>query len=171
MLVPVPMTRRTRAVAAVSLLVAVALGVMWSRLPPGGLGEALLSRACRCVDTTTYAALYSDASFGAVRAGMVESDVRSRIGEPLGEAWFYGPAGNRESVLYFEGGVLVKSDPPQIAEAAGRLPVDKAHAAFGEPAERSLAFSESRSSGSYRVRVVLIREGRVTGKIASFYVD
>jgi hypothetical protein len=133
-----------------------------------GLRSWFLARLAEKEDTV-YATGFSDAAFRKVRVGMSEKEVLGELMSPLSEVWFYGN-GAIESTVRFTGNRVDHVNGPSKRVALGATR-ERVRAVLGEPQEKSLIYSRSKADNSYHVRTVILRNGKVSQRVAEFYVD
>lgn len=125
-------------------------------------------------EDTVYAKRYSDQGFRQVRRGMPTQNVSDLLGSPLGEVWAYTPDGFLRDVVAFREGRVDRV----IGNAGGRLDAitkgmsrDEVLRLTGPATQESWVYSRSAHDQSYRVRVVVLKQGRVRERLSKFYVD
>jgi hypothetical protein len=131
----------------------------------GGWFQACLAEK----EDTVYAPGFSEAAFRRVRVGMTETEVLGELTSPLSEVWFYA-GGSTGTMIGFTGNRV-----DHLSGAANRVAVgatrESVRTVLGEPQEKSLVYSRSKADNSYHVRTVILRNGKVSQRVAEFYVD
>lgn len=124
-------------------------------------------------EDTVYARGYSDRGFRKVRHGMRREDVSELLGPPLGEVWSYAPEGASRAVVTFDEGHVdeVISGGGKLDTVTKGMSREEVLRLVGRPIEESLVYSRSAHDQSYRVRVVMLKRGRVRERVSEFYVD
>ena len=159
----------TRAVAGIALWLA-AVRLVGSADP---VREAVMSRLLR--EDTAYSSGFSEAAFRTVAIGQSDADVRSRLGAPREEGWFYfdgqamDTAASSEMhgcrVIRFESGVAVEAMEPEPCRARGVVPglsLDDVRQRMGPPPEACWDYSWSPSHAHFRQRTICV--SKATGR-------
>lgn len=124
-------------------------------------------------DDTQYAPGYSDKAFRTVRDGMMEEEVIALLGAPLGMSWVFERTASERVVVSFGTDGKVEHVYPldNFLRIANGTETNILQAGIGAPDRRIFAYSRSPHDSSYRVRVIHVAGGRVTGKIHEYYLD
>jgi hypothetical protein len=124
-------------------------------------------------DDTQYASGYADKAFRTVRDGMTEEELITLLGAPLGISWVFERTAPERVVVSFGADGKVEHVYPldnSLRIAIG-TEANLLQARMGAPSRKIFAYSRSPHDSSYRVRVVHVAGGRVTGKFHEYYVD
>ena len=158
-------------------LTAMWLGSVWLIASADPIRDAILGFALR--ENTSYASGFSDAAFRSVTPGMSEPEVRSVLGAPHVEDWYYPPRDqptlraeevsvasiSRECVgLRFEYGFVASAFDE---DSCGDLrlwigtSLDDARRVLGPPREACWSYSWSPTGAFHRLRMVCFLNSRV----------
>ena len=121
-------------------------------------------------DDTEYADGYSDSGFRNVRIGSSAAEVTALLGPHSGEAWGF-EAPDREYIQ----ASLDRYGRVEHVWPKGRIrigiSIGELYSFMGPPDLKILSYSRSPNDRSYRVRVIHMRQGRVSKKLHYYYLD
>jgi inner membrane protein len=147
--------------------------MVWLVVSGDPIREAILGVVLR--ENTEYANGFSDRSFRAIRLGQSDTEVRRRVGAPIGEWWDYvdpeSSAANVESgcpFVYFESDRIITEDQfePVVALCAQRgirAGMSRAEVlrVLGPPLQVCSRYTRSPAHRYHRARVVCFSNGKV----------
>jgi outer membrane protein assembly factor BamE (lipoprotein component of BamABCDE complex) len=137
-----------------------------------GLDGLLFARTVH--EDTIYAPGYSDAAFRKIHRSMSEAEVLRLLPSPIGEVWIYSEHGSSLASVQFAQNVVddVSADGmPRLNAVRVGMTKEQVIALVGAPPAKNLIYTRSKSDSSYHVRVIGLRDAKVTEKISEFYVD
>jgi len=159
------------------IVVSVWLAAVWLIGSADPIRERIVGAVLR--EDTVYSRGYSEAAFRTATVGDAEDDVRRRLGEPIGESWFFAPKGwTFRSVMEVSAadfphgcfgvrlneGVVEETHEPDpcgalgVAAGASRADVRRL---LGSPSESCAEYTVSPGRGHFRMRMVCFLHGKV----------
>lgn len=127
-------------------------------------------------DTAVYALGYTDRAFRQIKQSMTSQEVLSLLGVPLEEQWYYRQEQGTFRIWFDK--EYVGDDPfyfytTEKTRSSVQKGMTKTEVLnlLGNPTKKYWIYSKSSDSGSYRVRVIILRDDKVAKKIHEFYVD
>jgi inner membrane protein len=166
------------------VLFALWVPAVWLMVSGDSVREAIVGLALR--EDTSYAAGFSEAAFRTVASGQSEENVRTRLGDPFGESWFYAPSArstqraeetsaaslSNDCVwLLFEAGIVRDTrnrDECRKHAIAEGLSAAEVRRLLGAPTQACWHYSRSPSDRRYRIRAVCFLNGRVETMISQW---
>jgi inner membrane protein len=155
---------------------AVWLAAVWMLASTDPVRESVVGALVR--EDTAFADGFSESAFAGVRETMSAEDVRSLLGEPHGQSWFYParlkPAQSAANTavaslgecqaIRFENHIVVwtgAANACRAAEIAPGTPLDAVARALGPPAESCWQYTWSPRGRFHRLRMVCFARERV----------
>jgi hypothetical protein len=121
-------------------------------------------------DDTEYANGYSEAGFKNVRIGSSAAEVIALLGPHLGEAWGFEASDREYAQVSLDRDSRVEYVWPRGRIRIG-ISIGELHSLMGPPDLKILSYTRSPNDRSYRVRVIHMRQGRVSEKLHHYYLD